>query len=152
MLIQEIVPQECEELLGRARLWRLACAREDQPYIIPVYLAFNNGSLYGFATMGQKIEWMRLNPKVCLETDEVRSLTDWSSVLVLGRYEEFPDTAQYADQRLQAQAALEQSNPLWWKVGLEAGQTRQRFDRDHAIFFCIRVDQITGRKALPDPA
>ncbi len=151
MLIQEMVEQECEELLGRARLWRLACARDNQPYIVPVYLGSTPGSLYGFATMGQKIEWMRLNPLVCLETDEVRSQTDWASVLVLGRYEEFHDTAKYAEQRQQAQAALEKANPLWWKVGLEAGQTRQRFDRDHAIFFCIHIDQITGRKALSDP-
>jgi hypothetical protein len=35
---------------------------------------------------------------------------------------------------------------------MEAGQTRQRFDGDHAIFFCIHIDQITGRKALPDSA
>ena len=113
---------------------------------------FAPGLLYGFATMGQKIEWMRLNSQVCVEADEVRSHTDWLSVLIQGRYEEFPDTAQYAKQRQQAQALLEKTTSLWWQVGMAAGQTRQRFDRDHAIFFCIHIDRMTGRKAMPDPA
>ncbi len=152
MLIQEMVQEECEDLLRLARFWRLACTRDNQPYIIPLHLAFAPGALYGFATMGQKVDWMRLNPQVCVETDDVRSQTDWASVVIQGRYEEFPDTVQYAGQRQQAQAMLEKTTPLWWQVGLEAAQTRQRFDRDHAIFFCIHIDQITGRKAVPDPA
>ncbi|MGD0648337.1 MAG: pyridoxamine 5'-phosphate oxidase family protein [Acidobacteriaceae bacterium] len=152
MLIEELGKEQCEELLGHVGLWRLACSFENQPYLLPVYLAYAAGALYGFATMGQKIDWMRANPRVCVETDEVRSQTDWWSVLIQGRFEEFPDTGSYAVRRQEAQALLEKETPLWWKVGVEAAQTRQRFDRNHAIFFCIHVDQMTGRKALPDPA
>ena len=73
---------------GMSSLWRLACSFENQPYIVPVYLAYAARALYGFATMGQKIDWMRANPKVCVETDGVRSQTDWWSVVVQGRFEE----------------------------------------------------------------
>ncbi len=152
MLIQELGKEQCEELLGQSSYWRLACTFEGQPYIVPVYLAYAPSALYGFATMGQKIEWMRANPKVCVETDGVRSQTDWWSVVAQGRFEEFPDMGEYAERRYEAQALLEKSTPLWWKVGVEAAQTRQRFDRNHAIFFCIHVDQMTGRKAMPDLA
>jgi hypothetical protein len=151
MLFKEMSTNECEDLLARASVWRLGCTMENRPYIVPIHLGFAPGSLSGFATMGQKIDWMRQNPQVCVETDEIRSQTDWSSVLVEGRYEEFPDTAEYFSQRLTAQTLLEKNAPFWWKVGVEAGQTRQRFDRDHAVFFCIHIDRMTGRKALPDP-
>ncbi len=152
MLIQELGKEQCEELLGKAGYWRLACTFEGQPYIVPVYLAYETSALYGFATMGQKIDWMRANPQVCVETDDVHSQTDWWSVVAQGTFEEFPDTGEYAERRHEAQALLEKSTPLWWKVGVEAAQTRQRFDRNHAIFFCVHVDQMTGRKAMPDLA
>ena len=152
MLIEEIGKEQCEELVEHAGLWRLACTFENEPYIVPVYLAHHEGALYGFATMGQKIDWMRVNPQVCVETDEVRSQTDWWSVLIQGRFEELPDTGSYAVRREEAQGLLEKSTPLWWKVGVEAAQTRQRFDRNHATFFCIHIEQMTGRKAMPDLA
>ncbi len=92
MLIQEVAKEQCEELIGEVGFWRLACTFEGQPYIVPLYLAYAPGELYGFATMGQKIDWMRANPQVCVETDNVHSQTDWWSVVVQGRFEEFPDT------------------------------------------------------------
>lgn len=80
MLVREMSRQECEELLARLSFGRLACARDNQPYIAPMYFAFDQGHLYGFATMGQKIAWMRLNPLVCVEADEVLSHNRWASV------------------------------------------------------------------------
>ena len=38
---------------------------------MPIYFAYHDGYLYSFSTVGRKIEWMRGNPLVCLETDEV---------------------------------------------------------------------------------
>ena len=88
MLIQEMSPHGCRDLLARLGLGRLGCARNNQPYIIPIYFAYEPDRLYGFSTVGQKIEWMRANPLVCVEADEVVNHNDWASVIVLGRYEE----------------------------------------------------------------
>ena len=38
--------------------------------------------LYGFTTEGQKIEWMRANPLVCVELDEVENFDQWTSIVV----------------------------------------------------------------------
>lgn len=65
-----IVPasdQECQELLERVSFGRLACALDNQPYVVPVAFAYEPGSIYVFSTAGKKIEWMRQNPKVCLQ-------------------------------------------------------------------------------------
>lgn len=151
MLIREMMRQECEDVLARLSFGRLACSHDNQPYIVPIYFACAPSCLYGFATMGQKIEWMRLNPLVCVEADEVRSHMDWASVLVKGRYEEFSDTPEYSKQRQQAQALLEKTRSLWWQTGFAAAQTRERFDRDITIFYCIHIDELTGRRASADP-
>ena len=92
MVIREMSRHECLRVLAGSRLARLACARENQPYVVPVHLAYDeaSGCLYGFATPGQKIEWMRANPLVCVEADEVAACDRWVSVIAVGRYEELP--------------------------------------------------------------
>jgi nitroimidazol reductase NimA-like FMN-containing flavoprotein (pyridoxamine 5'-phosphate oxidase superfamily) len=37
MIVQEMSREECLTVLARTRLGRLACAREGQPYIVPIY-------------------------------------------------------------------------------------------------------------------
>lgn len=97
MVIREMSREECLRVLAGARLVRLACAHENQPYVVPVYLAYHQPSggeacLYGFTTPGQKVAWMRANPLVCVEVDEVAAYDQWVSVIAMGRYEELPET------------------------------------------------------------
>src|SRR4051812_44247769 len=73
MVIREMSRERCLQVLAAATLARLACAHENQPYVVPVYIAYDKASecLYGFTTPGQKVEWMRTNPRVCVEVDEI---------------------------------------------------------------------------------
>jgi len=38
MLIHEMTEHECRTVLGRISFGRLACARNNQPYVLPVYI------------------------------------------------------------------------------------------------------------------
>ncbi len=76
------------ELLERATIGRLACVKDDQPYVVPLSFVYNGVYLYSFTTAGQKIDYMRLNPRVCVEFDEISSTNKWQSVIVIGRFEE----------------------------------------------------------------
>jgi nitroimidazol reductase NimA-like FMN-containing flavoprotein (pyridoxamine 5'-phosphate oxidase superfamily) len=87
MVILELTNEECVEMLTRLKFGRLGCSRGDQPYVVPFNFAYNERHLYSFATLGQKIEWMRTNPLVCVEADDIADRSDWTSVVVLGRYE-----------------------------------------------------------------
>src|ERR1700694_3039062 len=69
MLIHEMTEDECRAALEQVSFGRLACARGDQPYIVPIYFSYDRKHLYGVTTLGQKIGWMRSNPLVCLEID-----------------------------------------------------------------------------------
>ena len=42
MLVREMSNEECFRVFAGARLARLACAVDNQPYVVPVYLAFTN--------------------------------------------------------------------------------------------------------------
>ena len=62
MLIGEMSVAECRGALEQARFGRLACARDNQPYVVPFYFASDGDYLYAFSKLGRKIEWMRDNP------------------------------------------------------------------------------------------
>jgi len=110
MVIREMSEGECRRVLSRARLARLACAHENQPYVVPVYLAYEaTGYLYGFTTPGQKVEWMRINPLVCVEVDEIATYDQWVSVIVFGRYEELPEAPASKGAHLRASERPQQA-------------------------------------------
>jgi uncharacterized protein len=145
MVVHEMTERECRAMLARTNVARLACARENQPYIVPIRVDLEDEFLYGYATQGQKIEWMRENPLVCLEVDELISQSEWASVLVFGHYEELPNTPQFHGPRSVAER-LFQRHPMWWEpaaVPLTAHEQRAR------IVFRIQINRLTGRRATP---
>ena len=150
MLIEEMASQESLDLLARTRLGRLACARGQQPYVVPIYYAYKDYYLYSFTTVGQKIEWMRQNPLVCVEVDEVTNTEEWLSVIVFGRYEELPDTPDRRSEREFAWTLL-QKHAVWWEPAL----ARRVIDGPESpripIFYRISALQITGHRAVIDP-
>jgi uncharacterized protein len=151
MIVSEMDRRECKDLIERLGFGRIACCLNGQPYIVPAYFVVDSDNLYSFSTMGQKIEWMRSNPSVCVEFDQVNGHTEWSSVVVFGRYEELPDESPHTAERLRAQGQLQKNRELWWQTGFEAAQTRSRFDRQRPIFYAIRIEKMTGHRAATDP-
>lgn len=148
MQVRQLTEDQCYELLPRVRLVRLACSREGQPYIVPVNVAFHQVFLYGFSLPGQKVEWMRANPQVCVEWDQVAHDMDWTSLVILGTYEELPDTPDTAHERQFAHDLLERQRELWWQPGVASGRIQKPAPLE-AVFFRIRIGQITGRRATP---
>lgn len=149
MLIRDMSHQDCLDLLGRARQGRLACSRDNQPYITPGYFAFEDGSLYGFSTVGQKINWMRANPRVCAEFEEIRNSSDWATVVVTGAFEELLPTPEHDAHRTRAYHLL-QKYPSWWEPGYAKTQIKGENRALDPLYFRIVVDQVSGRRSMAD--
>ena len=149
MLISQMSNEECRNLLARLGFGRLAVSHEGQPYIVPIDFAYDCDRLYGFTTVGRKVQWMRSNPRVSVEVDEVVSHFLWSSVVVLGRYEELLDTPEYEHARLQAEAKLDE-RALWWQTAYAANQPRSEHQHGKGLFYCIHIGEISGRRATAD--
>ena len=149
MLIHELTVGECRAVLGRARHGRLGCARAGQPYVVPIffYLDPDADHLYGFATLGQKIDWMRGNPKVCVEVDEIVDQYNWTTVLAFGRYEEIRDSRQDEGARRRAHELFREQSS-WWYPGV--AKTTSGDEHDTPIIYRIVIDKLTGRRAAGD--
>jgi hypothetical protein len=145
MLIHELSPDECAEVLTRTQLGRLGCSRFDQPYIVPIHFSFDaeRNCVYAFSTIGQKIAWMRENPKVCLEVEELHDRNHWTTVLVIGRYEEIQQSPEEAAARERAQQLFQQRHE-WWLPGAAKPQSGEHH---HIVVYRIRIERVTGRRA-----
>ncbi len=150
MLIHQLTPAECRHVLSLASVARLACSHADQPYIVPISFAFDPASdaLFGFSMIGKKIEWMRMNPKVCLEVEDITDRFHWQTVIVLGRYEEISDAPERVDER-ERMLTLLGTRSEWWLPGAARSQAREH----HAVvIYRIHIDSITGRRATRNRA
>lgn len=151
MVIHPMTDEECVALLGRVPLARLACARADQPYVVPVSFSFDaeERCLYIFSTVGQKIDWMRDNPKVCVEVDEVTDNNRWVTVVIFGRFDEVGDSAFESAARRRAYARF-QERQQWWLPG--AARLASHDEHHVPVVFRVRIGSMSGRKALADGA
>jgi len=150
MLILELTNKECVEMLTRLRFGRLGCSRDNQPYIVPFNFAYHERHLYSFAVLGQKIEWMRTNPLVCVEADEIINHYHWTSVVVQGRYEELPDTPEWSAERQFAYSLL-QRRAMWWEPACVKETHLGAIEQVIPLYYRIHIDRVTGRRAKPDP-
>ncbi|NTS31200.1 pyridoxamine 5'-phosphate oxidase family protein [Phyllobacterium sp. BT25] len=147
MIITEMSRQEIKELLTRASIGRLACAKDDQPYIVPLRFVYNSVYLYSFTTVGRKIEWMRENNKVCVEFDEIDSTNSWKSVVVTGRFEEI--TKEHGDERNMAHDLLNKKAE-WWEPGYVKTVIREQERPLAPVYFRIAITETTGHKAVKE--
>jgi len=149
MLIEELTSRASLEVLAGTHLGRLACARGMQLYIVPIDFSYQDYWLYNISMPRQEIEWMRANPLVCVEADQMRR-AHWTTVVVFGRYEELRDTPEFRRKRALAFNLLRQ-RPLWWE---HASAKPTPVDAPEAvpIYYRIKVEQVTGRRAVIEQA
>jgi nitroimidazol reductase NimA-like FMN-containing flavoprotein (pyridoxamine 5'-phosphate oxidase superfamily) len=148
MRIIAMSQQECKELLKRVSIGRLGCSLDDQPYVVPVGFSYEPDYIYIFSTLGKKIKWMRKNPKVCLQADEIGNRSNWLSVIVTGTYLELREP-QYTAQLEHALEQLEQYFE-WWRNPL-AQRREQTSDLSiETVFFRIDIGSMSGLRTMPE--
>jgi nitroimidazol reductase NimA-like FMN-containing flavoprotein (pyridoxamine 5'-phosphate oxidase superfamily) len=148
MLIRDMAREMSLDLLRRTHVGHLGCARAGQPYVVPISFAYHREHLYGFATVGRKVEWMRANPLVCVEVEEILSRQEWQTVVILGRYEELPDTPALGSTRALAHDLLAKA-AAWWEPGYVKTLLHGKERPLEPIYFRISIDELSGHQARP---
>ena len=147
MRIIAIPQHECSELLKRVSVGRLACSLGNQPYVVPVRFSYEPDCIYIFSTVGKKIKWMRQNPKVCLQADEIGNSSNWLSVIVTGTYLELSVPQYHTAQLEHARKQLAQCSE-WWRVPLARTGDRSLVSSIETVFFRIDITSMSGLRAM----
>lgn len=105
--VRELSRGEIEEFVMRQDYCHLACCDGGRPYVVPVHYAYEDGYVYIYTTQGKKSEILSVNPNICLQIEEVRSNTEWTSVILFGEAQELHEE----DDRTKAIDAVVKINP-----------------------------------------
>lgn len=150
MEITEIALEECRSVLAESSFGRLGCCFDNRPYIVPIFFAFESDYLYVLSTLGQKIEWMRQNPNVCVLVDRITGETQWASVIVNGSYQELVEP-RFTEERNRARKLLE-GRARWWQNPLAERRLKSNEELIDPLFFRIHVDSLSGLRAVDQAA
>jgi uncharacterized protein len=90
-MIGKLTDEQIEEVLKGNVLGRIGCSEGNKVYVVPINYVYDGKHIIGHSVVGMKIRMMRNNPAVCFEVDEMKSFTNWKSVIVWGQYQELTD-------------------------------------------------------------
>jgi nitroimidazol reductase NimA-like FMN-containing flavoprotein (pyridoxamine 5'-phosphate oxidase superfamily) len=140
--IREMNDDECIALIDSQRIGRLGCCKEDRPYIVPVHYVCSGKLIFSFSMPGQKMDFMRHNPNVCIQIEHIDRSDTWKCVLVQGIFHEFtsPEGQQEAWKILQ-------THNDWWEVGGQSVLHGEHEGERKPTFFSVTMDLVTGRVA-----
>lgn len=83
-LFKTLSRDECESVLLRNNVGRIAYAIHDRVSIVPIHYVFVNGWVYGRTGSAGKLREILRNRRIAFEVDEHSELFDWKSVIVHG--------------------------------------------------------------------
>lgn len=146
-LIRTLNRAECDAVLARNHVGRIAYARGNRIDIQPIHYVFHEAWLYGRTRHGAMLEttgetWW----PVAFEVDEAEDLFRWRSVVVHGGFYPIPREGSAAEQEEWERA-----------VGLLRTLIPETFTADdpaafRQVLFRIAVQDVSGRESLPGGA
>lgn len=138
----ELTRAQCEDILARHNVGRMAFSLHDRVDIEPMHYVFADGWLYGRTSSGTKISMLEHHRWVAFEVDESEGLFDWRSVVVKGAF--------YLVE--QGSSVLTEDPMMAHGVALLRSLLPQTLTADDPVpfrrfIFRIHLDEVTGRKA-----
>jgi nitroimidazol reductase NimA-like FMN-containing flavoprotein (pyridoxamine 5'-phosphate oxidase superfamily) len=132
---------ECEAVLARNHVGRLAFMNASRVDIEPVSYVATGSWLFMRSAEGTKLEALAHNPYVAFEVDEISGPFDWRSVVARGTIYLMADDERYVDQETVERAVQ----------ALRSFQPQALRDEDPTPFrrtvYGLHVDLLTGRMA-----
>ena len=138
---RELDREECDAILARNHLGRIAFSFKDRVDVEPIHYVFRDGWIYMRTAPGAKVMTVAHNRWVAFEVDEVEDSFDWRSVVARGTVYLIDPEGSDLERAAHAEA-----------VELIRGVLPVAFtSRDPVPFrflvLRIHVDEVTGREA-----
>ncbi|MEO7971190.1 MAG: pyridoxamine 5'-phosphate oxidase family protein [bacterium] len=128
---------EGRELLISARIGRLGCVDNGEPYVVPINYLFEDELVYSHSLPGRKIDILRAHPRACLQVDDIANDFNWGSAIAYGNYEEIHDSGERRSILRKLLARFPLLTPVESTMAHDASAP-------DSVVFRLRIDRITG--------
>lgn len=125
------------QVLQSARVARLGCIVNGEPYVVPISCVLEDDCLYSHSLPGLKISGLRENPRACVQVDEIESDLHWRSAIAFGKYEEITKSNEREEILARLLRKFPRLTPVESAIAVDASTPQ-------VIVFRIRIDRLTG--------
>ena len=125
------------KVLRSARVARLGCIVNGEPYVVPISCHLEDDCLYSHSLPGLKISGLRENPRACVQVDEIESDLHWRSAIAFGKYEEITKSNEREEILEKLLRKFPMLTPVESAIAVDASTPQ-------VIVFRIRIDRVTG--------
>lgn len=136
-MILQLDADEIRELFESARVARLGCIANGEPYVVPLNYEFHDGSIYFHSLPGLKVDALRKDPRACVQVDLRDSDLQWRSALAFGKFEEVRDKSERQSVLTSLMDRYPMMTPVEWRATSDQ-------DFQDVIVFRIRIERMTG--------
>lgn len=128
---------EAQKVLQSARVARLGCVVNGEPYVVPISCHLEDDCLYSHSLPGLKISGLRENPRACVQVDEIESDLHWRSAIAFGKFEEITKSNEREEILTKLLRKFPLLTPVESAIAVDASTPP-------VIVFRIRIDRLTG--------
>ena len=128
---------DARKLFESARVARLGCIVNGEPYVVPINCLLEGNYLYSHSLSGLKISALRETPRACVQVDEIETEMSWRSAIAFGKYEEITNPNERAEVLNKLFRVFPMLTPVESTLALD-GLAQE------VIVFRIRIDRLTA--------
>ena len=128
---------EARKLFQDAKVARLGCIVNGEPYVVPINCHLEGDCLYSHSLPGLKISGLRENPPACIQVDQIESDLRWRSAIAFGKFEEITKANERADVLGKLLKRFPLLTPVESAIAIDGGA-------QEVIVFRIRIERLTG--------
>lgn len=96
-MMKVLTDEQARDLFQSARVARLGCVVNGEPYVVPINCYLSGHALYSHSLPGMKIDALRDTARACVQVDDIESDLHWRSAIAFGSYEEITKANERAD-------------------------------------------------------
>lgn len=136
-MMKMLTDDEARDLFRIARVARLGCVVNDEPYVVPISCHLEGDSLYSHSLLGMKIDGLRKSPRACVQVDDIESDLRWRSAIAFGHYEELTKPSERSEVITKLLRKFPMLTPVESALVAD-GETHE------VIVFRIQIERLTG--------
>jgi len=142
-----LTEKQIDDVLRKEMIGRIAYVADGWPRIVPVTFVYNRERyVFSHSAEGHKMEWLRKNPRVCFEVEQIGSMSDWRTVVARGMFEEV--TEDKDEKMMDFIARLNGLGPPGARTSDRHEEVHRREGIDRSVLFRIHLLEMSGRFEL----
>lgn len=129
--------EQARHLFQTARIARLGCVVNGEPYVVPINCYLDGEALYSHSLPGTKIEALRTTRRACIQVDDIESDLRWRSAIAFGTFEEITKPNERADVLAKLLRRFPMLTPVESALVVDGSPPE-------VIVFRVKIDRLTA--------